>query len=489
MKRPKLTIIFIVIVAMILATMVFSGCKVAATETTTAETTGQATTSQETTASESATTQKTWSLEEAAKPYAGTVLHTTLEPWAAGEAYKPIIEDFTALTGIKIEVEMLEVSEAEAKMMADFQAETHNYDFFGVIPENLMKWKTIGLLAPMEKYLSNEALRDPSFSLDNIPPVIKETFTLNNELFAFPNYVVQSCGIYRKDIAENPEEKAAFKTKYGYDLTFPIDTPQKYLDVCQFFNRKAGEKLAGQILKENFYGTTVAYKRGWWTTANYIKFEVPFGGRAYDKTGNVTFNTPANLEALKFMLALRPYCPPGYLEATWDEQVGQYILGNVFMYDSWTDTFPYIEDATQSKVAGLNGYFRPDVWGEGGRAAEGVFKGIAVLEGSKNKEAAYLFIQYIQSPEVQKKYQLQGGTSSNLTVLKDPEIYDKTPYIPTIVEMLQDPTALEPVVGWPWLWESYELFSNEINMTAADQKTPENALIDIQKAAEDIAKG
>ncbi len=435
------------------------------------------------------TTTGEWSLAKAAEPYKGTVLHITKEPWAAPEAYIPIIKDFEAKTGIKVEIEKIEVAEAETKILADFQAKTHNYDMLDVIPENLMKYKTLGMFEPMDKYMENKALRDPTLSFDNVPKILLQSFTLDGVLYAWPLYVVQSFGIYRKDIAENKEEQDAFLKKYGYKLKFPPETPEKYLDICEFFTRKAGEKLAGKLLDRDFYGTTVAFKRGWWTSSNYIKFEVPFGGRIYDKKGNVTINTPANLTALEFMLNLRKYCPPGYLEYTWDEQVNQYINGNVFMYDSWTDTFPYIEDQKESKVAGLNGYFRPAVWGQGGRSAEGVFKGVAILSTSKNKEAAYLLIQYFQRPEVQKKYQSLGGTSFNFEVLKAPEFYDKIPYIPVLVDMLEDPKALEPVVGWPWIWEAYEELSGEINKAAADEVSAKQALENMQLRAEKIAAG
>ena len=65
---------------------------------------------------------------------------------------------------------------------------------------------------------------------------------------------------YRRDLFENAEEQAAFKEKYGYDLEVPSDW-DAYRDAAEFFTRKKGEKLAGEVLDRDFYGVSMEGKR------------------------------------------------------------------------------------------------------------------------------------------------------------------------------------------------------------------------------------
>jgi len=58
---------------------------------------------------------------------------------------------------------------------------------------------------------------------------------------------------YRKDLFENPEEKAAFQKKYNRELA-PPTTWKEWLQTAEFFTRKQGDTLAGQKLDHPFYG-------------------------------------------------------------------------------------------------------------------------------------------------------------------------------------------------------------------------------------------
>ena len=55
---------------------------------------------------------------------------------------------------------------------------------------------------------------------------------------------------------ENPEEKANFREIYRYDLQVPKNFIQ-YYNIAEFFTRKKGEKLAGEVLEQDFYGVGI----------------------------------------------------------------------------------------------------------------------------------------------------------------------------------------------------------------------------------------
>ena len=43
--------------------------------------------------------------------------------------------------------------------------------------------------------------------------------------------------VYRRDLFDDPKEKAAFKGKYGYDLAAPA-TYDQLRDIAEFFTRR-----------------------------------------------------------------------------------------------------------------------------------------------------------------------------------------------------------------------------------------------------------
>src|SRR5690606_38953035 len=51
-----------------------------------------------------------------------------------------------------------------------------------------------------------------------------------------PFHANAQIGYYRKELFENPEEQAAFKAKYGYDLA-PPTTIAQVRDIAEFFTR------------------------------------------------------------------------------------------------------------------------------------------------------------------------------------------------------------------------------------------------------------
>jgi len=79
---------------------------------------------------------------------------------------------------------------------------------------------------------------------------------------AVPDVIIS---YYRKDIFCNADEQKNFQAKYGYKLPC---TPEEmdntdwkmFGDYGEFFQRKAGDKLAGETLTDDFYG--IAYQAG-----------------------------------------------------------------------------------------------------------------------------------------------------------------------------------------------------------------------------------
>ncbi len=193
-----------------------------------------------------------WSLEEAAAPYKGTTIRTVGEALPPLEAMNRMKGEFEQRTGITVEIEMYEHSEAVNKVMLDLNSRRGRYDFILQPHRELGRFVTNGHLLPLEPFMSDEKLRDPSFKPEEqlYQSLWKEISWYEGKVYGFPFTALTMYMWYRADLLNDPAERDGFKAKYGYDLK-PASTWKEYKDIAEWFYRP----------DEGFYGTALQGKR------------------------------------------------------------------------------------------------------------------------------------------------------------------------------------------------------------------------------------
>ncbi len=148
--------------------------------------------------------------------------------------------------------------------------------------------------------------------------------------YGFPQMPDVLVSYYRKDLFCDSGEQQAFRAKFGYKLPC---TPEEmnnvdwkmFEDFGKFFRRKAGDKLAGQALTDDFYG--VAYQAGKGYDFNSMQingFIWQQGADIWDETkapsGHAlgVVNSDAAVKALEHYLSLTQYMPPVVKTGTMD---------------------------------------------------------------------------------------------------------------------------------------------------------------------------
>ena len=74
---------------------------------------------------------------------------------------------------------------------------------------------------------------------------------------------------------------------------------QQMRDIAEFFTRKSGEQLAGDVLENDFYGIVLEGIK--WPTTFWLvwrDFIDNWGGSMFDATGRPTVDSPENIAAL-----------------------------------------------------------------------------------------------------------------------------------------------------------------------------------------------
>lgn len=365
-----------------------------------------------------------WSLKEAAKPYAGQKIHCAGDGYAPYVAYQKLSEEFTEITGIEVEWEVASLEILQPKLLADVLNNTGVFDCAEVESANMGLWIAQKFTTPMERFLDDPQLRDPSFDpmTGLIPENLEMTSMEDGVIHGLPYHFIPRFFVTRTDLSKDSGERAAFNAKYGYDMPVIPNTWQEYTDVAEFFTRDAGETLAGEVLTEDFYGTALQFKRDLGIQYEWEFFLNAFGGVMFDESGDVAFDSDIGVKALDYWLSMRKYVSPAYLEYNWDNTFSDMCEGRVYTYPTWGDTTPFLEDREGCpKVAG-NLTYGP-VPGTHQTGADG--QSWIIPPSSKVPEATFLFLQWISTFDIQKRCQFIGCTSTRTDVWFDPAFDDE----------------------------------------------------------------
>ena len=381
-----------------------------------------------------------WSLEQAAKPYKGTRLKVLADAATEADAPQKFQSEFTKLTGIEIVWEQNPWDEHRSKMFMDFAAGTGIYDLLWVPFDDMASTTGKGYVQPIDKFMMDAKLLDPNIQLGDYPePLWKYTSWYGKPAkpYGFPCENPTMILWYRKDLFENPEEQKNFKEIYRYDLQVPTNFSQ-YYNIAEFFTRKKGEKLAGEVLDSDFYGAGCSGKRHWAAVCEWMNLGSSWGGPTWggtlDENDNIVINRPENVESLEYWISLFRFSPPGSVDWYWDLKTTAFQKKIVAMALAWNDQSYEVEDPEKSEVAGKMGYalipiqkypvshFGSWSW--------------TISAKSKNPEAAYLFLQWVNSRDISLKCAKEGAMPSRSYVFSSPEIAS-IPFMPATQEALK----------------------------------------------------
>jgi multiple sugar transport system substrate-binding protein len=329
-----------------------------------------------------------------AKQYSGTTITIV---WEAGlQALDPLNfsgPKWKELTGIEVMLTETATTEMFTKIMQDYRSGAGAYDALNVIPAWMPDLANAGALEPLDAYVDKYGFRD---ELQKIAPTYRDNqMMVDGKIFGFPDDGDVFVMYYRKDIFGDPANQAEFKAKYGRDLTVPV-TWKEFDEVGQFLTDK---------LQPNVYGA------GFFRQPPYtmFMFQERFrneGGKFFDDNMKASINSDVGVKVFTEMREENKFMPPGVEQWGFVENLAAFLQGQTAMTISWP---PYgrwaagygtdqevLSWVPKSTIAGKVGYAMPP----GGHPQLAAGFALSVSSTSKNKEAAYLFIQWLNSEDV-----------------------------------------------------------------------------------------
>ncbi len=249
--------------------------------------------------------------------------------------------------------------------------------------------------------------------------------------WAFPTEGDASGWAYRKDLFEDPKEKAAFKKKYGYELDVP-KTYDQLADIAKFFTRpKKGLYGVAIYTQKDYDGITMGVEN---TMFNW-------GAQWQDENGNVKgiVNSDRAIQSVQFYRDLYECCQvPGLSNAFFAETNDAMIGGQAAMAMNYFAFFPALVNPSINPYAEVMGFFANPAGPYGDRHAALGGQGMSIISyiSPERQKAAKDFIRWFAQEKIQSKWAELGGYTCNKKVLASDIFLKATPFNPAFAETM-----------------------------------------------------
>jgi multiple sugar transport system substrate-binding protein len=225
-------------------------------------------------------------------------------------------------------------------------------------------------------------------------------------------------------------------------------------------------------------------------TVSFSYYLLAFGGQFVDADFNPAFNSPEGLAALQFMVdgMKQGLYNPSSLESTYEEVRNTFSQGATLFSLNWAYQLNLANDPNESKIAGharvalMPGEKLVSATINGGM-------GLAVTSDSKNPEAAWKYITYLSSQDVQLRYSA-NALPIWISLFDDPKLAELQ--LPMAREMNFIELSKEqytyiknrPLV--PFYTEMSQIIMREVQAALTEVKTPQQALADAETAVKKV---
>src|SRR6266403_2644872 len=335
------------------------------------------------------------------KKYAGTTIEANLIKGPRGELLQKYAFEFTDLTGIKVESEVIPEQQQRQKAVIELTSGKPSFDVIHVSYHvQKRQFEKAGWLADLTPFRKDPSPTAPDLTVNDFSAGGLQ-FARNDkgEMHSLPWSVDYFILYWNKELF----------AKKGVAL------PKTFDEMAI-----AAEKLNDPA--NGIYGFTGRGLRNANMTL-WTNFFLNYGGEFLDAKGNILTDGPEAIEATKmYQRLLTKVAPPGVSGFNWMESMASFTQVRAAMWIDGVGWAPPIEDPAASRIVGKVGYTMVPA-GPKGQYSATYGDGLGIAQASKNKEAAYLLCQWaVSKAQGARLLQSGGGVPFRNSIINDAEV-------------------------------------------------------------------
>ena len=392
-----------------------------------------------------------------APAHAGSVtLQALMEDVPESQIIEAMLPDFEKATGIHVRFQRVIYPEMHDRLVAQLSGKS---SFYGLLEVDFLwagEFTEAGWLVDLKPYVDKTG-----FDLKTMMPSMLDLVGYHKGvLYMIPMYNYSMGVIYRRDLLENPALQAEYRAKIGRALVFP-DTLADYVEVSKFMNADAG--VAGAAMQGQS-GDPNSLE-----VSNYL---FSAGGAYLAAKGKVALDSPEGERALEFYVDNMAHAAQkGAFSATLDDTFYLMCQGKAWSMVTYWWMLAQVDDRTKCpKVAGKVAlHVMPGGHGESG----GWGWAIPRNQSPELQEAAWRFIDWVQSVKISTARAMQGHAPVDSTVFADSAVLAKYPYYREAQGVVSSGKAF-PVFAYSAQYEV--LLGRQLSLAASGELTPAAAL-------------
>lgn len=387
-------------------------------------------------------------------------LNVAVQKHSAVDALETLLPEFEEETGIQVNFDTLPQNELKNKIELDMASSTGQYDVVMYDYVLNTQYAEAQWIKDLSSYIESN-----NVDLDDFFPGFLNAFQYNDTQYAMPFFGESLILMYNQEIFDD------------VGIEDPPSTMQELKEVSQKIKDAGYDAIAMRGARGE--GMNVF---------TWASFFLGHGANWFDKEGNPTVNSQESVDATQlYAELLNDYGPSGASNFTWDQVQLSMQQGTVAMVIDSLNFAPRLENPENSQVVGKVGYAMIPAGPAEQVTGMGTW-GMAIPEGSKNPDAAFEFVNWATSADIQLETSLNGdrADATRKSVWEDAEFQDKYNYgnWAEIAKMSMDKAEKNyrpPIPEWRELGDRVSVAISDVLAGEDPQKALDQAQQDLEK--------
>ncbi|WP_428032071.1 ABC transporter substrate-binding protein [Ancylobacter sp.] len=457
---------------------------------------------------------------KAAEPFKGMEINVVSETLTTHEyESKTLAKAFSEITGIKLTHDLIQEGDVVEKIQTQMQSGRNIYDAWVNDSDLIGTHFRYKQAVPLTDWMAGEGKDVTSPTLD-LQDFIGLSFTTapDKKLYQLPDQQFANLYWFRYDWFTNPDYKARFKAKYGYDLGVPVNW-SAYEDIAEFFTNDVKEVDGVKVYGNMDYGKKDP-SLGWRFTDAWLSMAgngdkgLPNGlpvdewgirmegcrpvGSSVERGGDT--NGPAAVYSIvKYIEWLKKYTPSQAAGMTFSEAGPVPAQGAIAQQMFWYTAFT--ADMVKPGLPVMNADGTPKwrmapspkgaYWKDGMKLGYQDVGSWTLLKSTpvERRKAAWLYAQFVTSKTVSLKKSDVGLTFIRESDIWSQHMTERAPKLGGLIEFYRSPARVQwsptgsNVPDYPKL---AQLWWQNIGDASSGAKTPQAAMDSLAAAQDSV---